>query len=828
MKQLAAALAVMTCVATHAVAVDTAFVDALRRRGLDRLAEIETRRQLATTNLDPRAIAEWTVVLSRIEVDRAIAAPTRDRAEHWRAADERLAPPSSLTEDGSRLLLAVQSALNAATRGEVEQLETAAGRASDPRAAARALGAADRKLESVAEQMLEQRNVAEADPRDRGPFTPAELESLASRLSLRRAETLWRLARCFEPKTADRDDALLRGVRLARDLTRRDLPDELAWPSRLTLAGLQLEMGRGADALATLVAAGPPPAAWRAEATAARWRTHAVLGQSALAARALASLSDRSPAGALALLEDATARWRSAAGAKRLPLADDVRRRLARGSAVHGPLWRLEAEAAARDVLLEGAAKLAGSSAAEAAPPISDESLAGLIANAEYLYRAGRRAQAIDAYDRAAAAAFRTGARGRSFELQLAAAAISQAGKQWSEAARRFRRAALANVTHPSAAGAHRAAVVSGSQALRADGAGSDTAKAWSDHFDLLEEHLRTWPDAESAEEVRWWRLQAHAARERWQEVLEGSRVFDAVDARRAESIALRGRAWSGLLKASLPESPARRQMLDKAVSDFQAEVLDEDSGWPGRWSPAQRRAALAAAELKLQFAADRAAAAYAERMLQAATAGKPAAEESWRRDAAPLHAAAHVRLGDLAKAEAVLGDRLPTTKLGAKLLLDELLKRVIAGQADAQPAGRVTLRVLNGVEGDSNAAWRLAYRSAALDATGQAGEALAAARRFAEESPNSAEASVRLATLLADQPGEASKREALNLWRTIESRSPGGSSRWFAARLARLRLMSALGQRAEAIKLLQLTKVLYPKLGGDAEAFDQAIADSQ
>ncbi|MEM6331438.1 MAG: hypothetical protein AAF790_14500, partial [Planctomycetota bacterium] len=70
---------------------DTAFVDALRQRGLQRLAEVHCRRQLLDATPGDRRHATLVGLLSQIEVDRALTATPGQRGAHWRAADRVLA-----------------------------------------------------------------------------------------------------------------------------------------------------------------------------------------------------------------------------------------------------------------------------------------------------------------------------------------------------------------------------------------------------------------------------------------------------------------------------------------------------------------------------------------------------------------------------------------------------------------------------------------------------------------------------------------------------------------------------------------------------------------
>ena len=67
---------------------DIALIEALRTRGLDRLAELRCNERLADSNLSPREAVAFAVQRSLIEIDRAAAAAQSNRAMHWKLADE--------------------------------------------------------------------------------------------------------------------------------------------------------------------------------------------------------------------------------------------------------------------------------------------------------------------------------------------------------------------------------------------------------------------------------------------------------------------------------------------------------------------------------------------------------------------------------------------------------------------------------------------------------------------------------------------------------------------------------------------------------------------
>ena len=104
-----------------------------------------------------------------------------------------------------------------------------------------------------------------------------------------------------------------------------------------------------------------------------------------------------------------------------------------------------------------------------------------------------------------------------------------------------------------------------------------------------------------------------------------------------------------------------------------------------------------------------------------------------------------------------------------------------------------------------------------ALINAGQSTKAVELAKRLSEQFPKDVEKQREL----AEQLEPLSDPDALALvkqcWRRVEALSKPGSQEWLAARLAVLRTCLRLEQFDEARKLLQVTEVLYPDLGGES-----------
>jgi len=72
-------------------------------------------------------------------------------------------------------------------------------------------------------------------------------------------------------------------------------------------------------------------------------------------------------------------------------------------------------------------------------------------------------------------------------------------------------------------------------------------------------------------------------------------------------------------------------------------------------------------------------------------------------------------------------------------------------------------------------------------------------------------------ARLLSEATGAEALAAARARWRQVEQGSPAASPRWFRARYARAQLYLRAGDRTRCAKLIELTQVLHPEMGGPA-----------
>jgi hypothetical protein len=97
----------------------------------------------------------------------------------------------------------------------------------------------------------------------------------------------------------------------------------------------------------------------------------------------------------------------------------------------------------------------------------------------------------------------------------------------------------------------------------------------------------------------------------------------------------------------------------------------------------------------------------------------------------------------------------------------------------------------------------------------GQMTKSLEIARQLSASNPKDRDVQRELTNLLAEMDLPEATSAAKECWRRIESLTKPGSSDWMTARIAILQICLRQKQYDEGRKLLQITKVLYPELGG-------------
>ena len=764
------------------------FVESLRTRGLDRLAELRCREQLSDSSLPPRLVASYAIQQSLIEIDRATSQRT-DRDTHWRNAQETL--DKIARERGPSdawLLLRLQAGLNGSTRGEFEQA------IADERAVA-SLRSASKQLASV-EQAIESMRRAGSKI-----FSTRELDSLANRTALARAQSERLLALCHPAGSPDRDDALLQAAQAASNIAARIESDELRWRGRLLLVECERLLRKAPAALARLDSepwqTPPVPERLAGAFAAERWRLLIASQRHDEANRLLVTQSSptRSPELQLARLEAMAARWTTN---QEEQLANRIQQSLVAIRQNHGGLWAARAERIAGDAL---------------AIPADGSSVDTLVTTAEYLFRTGRLQEAVDAYDRAAGLAFREEANGRAYELARTAAAIVRSQGQSFAAAERFRRAALSESRRADASATHRLAILTASEVLQtASPHPTRDHRAEELYQELLGEHLRTWPEAESVAEVRWWQATWLARKGQQQELVSLLSTIKQADPRYAQAIRLLGEAYLTAAQEAANDPRSHQALLVEATSSLQAVITGNDNRWPARWTPLQRQTALTLAKL---HGGD-----YAQKLLsKAIDSSPPPQDKTWLDEAQAVLLVLLVDAGKAGEAsQRVAANPLRTPSTVRRLLV--ALQQRLQAASDASVAELMLALLRTAAGNDQDGRWKAPFAAAALAASGRTDEAVAVYENLLAQQPRDARLRLELATLLATTTNPEQLQRAVDSFATVEQGVTKGGSLWWDARIGRLRALMASGHHEQASKLLRLTKVLHADLGQRGEEF--------
>lgn len=443
---------------------------------------------------------------------------------------------------------------------------------------------------------------------------------------------------------------------------------------------------------------------------------------------------------------------------------------------------------------------------ATTAPPSEAERHAAEAA--EHL-RVGRLAEAVAALDRAAGAANKAGATGRAFELSLTAAEAQRSAGPLVDAARRYQHASLTTPKDRRAPAAHHLAC----QTLAATLEGADEERL-DEYEHLLAQHLASWPNTPSAEAVRWEQVELLAKRRRWRALLQRVREVAENDPRRDRAERLLVAAHAGLLQGDTSS-----EAFAAAREDLQPLFVYAPTPWPEAWSPTQREAAYTLARAAMGQGVE--GAEYGRKVLNEALTNRPRPPAAWRHRAGALLTVSWLAVGGTNEATEAFAHAHQGPPAERRRLLAAAYRRIV------DPAAAVSIvreadRLAESLDALAEATPRATLQQAtvqqatALADAGRDAEARELYQRLAAERPNDREVQTEYARLLQRSSAPTDLEEAARRWRRIESRSERGSDDWFEARLGRLESLTASGQIEDARKLLKLTRLLAPTLGGE------------
>jgi hypothetical protein len=828
--RLAAALAAGLLVAPPLLAADPLapeFVERLCQRRLFSLAELECRQRLAQAPSGSRAHAERTAALVRTLALAAAHAPPDRRERAWHAAREAARPLLTARPPSPWApLVRLQDAITLVAQGELARQEHETGliTAESLGPAQQALREAASSLETLAAE-LNREIPLRRRAAHRGDEPTAEQLAAWQRQALEQLARAQRNQALLFPAGSEDRLALLLAARQTLQSAISSAPPGDPWRAGLELELAECERHLGnldiAAALVEALDSQQTLATLRQRIGAERLRIALARGNAVQLAAALEQAGDMAEPVAPELrfesllflarqaLEGRTAT--APAGAPPSALAERYQAEAAelagRLEETGGPLWGRRA----------GQLLTAGL-------PRASQNVALLSRSADSLYLKGDLPAALAAYDEAAAAARAQGDAEAAFQLAYKAALVAQEQASHAAAASRLRILARTSVSQPHAADAHLLAAWNAGQAARTEAAAAET------YAELLREHLTQWPTSPTADQACLWLGQWLESRPDLLGAIEAYSGIRRDSPHFAAAMAALARCWPARLAqgaagatatGAAPSSAAPAEAAQHAIEQFKAAIYGSEARLPTRWSPAQRTAALAAAQLIVEH--DPGSASDAEALLRAALDHSPDAEAAWRAAAAAQLVVALAAQGGRADEAVRLVRDVAATGTQEVLRLLEKLAHVAASSRPALRASvaRVQLAAAEALTSGGQSldpAARAAVeqvRAAALAADGRRAEALALYERLAREHPDNAAVQRGYAALLLEASERGELERALAQWRIVAQRTPPRTPAWYEAKYSVALAQFKLGDRRGALVLLRYLLETPPGLTG-------------
>jgi tetratricopeptide (TPR) repeat protein len=350
------------------------------------------------------------------------------------------------------------------------------------------------------------------------------------------------------------------------------------------------------------------------------------------------------------------------------------------------------------------------------------------------------------------------------------------------------------------------------------------------EYRELVDEHLRLWPDSSTANDARLWLGRALQSERKWAEALNAYKHVRANAASGTLEQAVLGATVCvdrilDEMSAVGKSASTRRTFADENANWFESLSKSLRRGSGDQLLPAERLAVVAAARLRLRHVAS--ADNKVTTLLDDVERRTANAPSEWFARVALLQIEAAAHQGDFAKAEKRLARIQRAPAEAVRELLASLAALRESGTLDEASARRMAEIELaagklteatgrdNAPVGPANSAARRKAEADAMAAAGRRQEAIAAYRKLAAEYADNAAVQRGYAALLRQGNDNTSLSAALAQWRRVEERTKSGTTEWFAAKYEVALLHERLGDKPQALRVVTLLAALYPDLGG-------------
>lgn len=801
------------------------YLRGLRERRLFSVAESYCLRELDDPELPAADRVELTVELSRTLADHAAWRTGQEQEELWsRAAaivEEQLQRDANSPR---REMLLLQSAVVPAEQAELLAWQTriAPYDAELQSQAISALQSAARGLGEAEATLSERQRTARmpsAAERAAGALTPADVRLLSQEARLRMASLSVELGRLL-PSGIERTAALHAAESRLGPLLRESLPDDFEWEARLLrtqTSRLRGELDQ-AQSLADAILRDDPPPPVRTRGLAelvrielARERPDQALERLLAEQEQQRWLSEE----LRSLNVEALLAARDAAVARSdQPLADDLLAEAERIASQLGGPWGARSQA-----LLT-----VGREAAQFGTEAALELQAGRAA-----YQHGDHTAAAEHYAAAIKSVREAGRHQAVPELLYTRASILLEAGEFQQAAADFSAAADDAHAGDRAAQAH----LLYAYCLGRLWEERPTQSRREAYAAALETHRQRFTAAPTFVDATWMLAAFEEARQQWTRALELYVVIPTDHARGPAARARVAALYEQILQRLREIGQPPDQWEDLAVAQL-TEYLDTMPLPPARLSPLDADVALRLARILLNHRTPDygSADALLDRVIGSSQAAVREAETNGQTPdptwPALQHVATQLRIVSLAGQDRLndalsILDSLPQSD--PKVLLGVLngLSEMSAGiRPERERAlGELQLKAAEALDAHRDQLEPPDARlldhclAQAYSAVGRPNDAIAVYESLLEGSPRDKRLLRTAAELLTDSGQEQAWETAKTYWRRLEALEQPGSKAWLSARLQVAATCLKLGQTEECRKLLSVTRVLYPELGG-------------
>lgn len=800
------------------------YYDQLRRRGMFTLAEGHAELRLADPLLSPSRRTDLVIELSRTLVAHALSAGDDQRTELWNKAASVLAEEAAVVGDSSqKVVLEVYGALIPAARSEDLVFDVEASPFEEPPRDAldRVSSDALRKLSQVEQSLVNRIRPLENRKKTSPGVSLHELQRLLSLVRYKMGMVLQAKARLKAPGSQERHSDLVDADERFRKVLSSGV-DEWHPNAKFGLAvnnRLRDEFERALEMLDQLERDSKFSAAGSNDALRLE--------------RARILLQTRQPAAAA----DELRQMRS--GRERLPgefwllqiQAYSAMRREAVQRSADGIVSEIKEHV--QTALNEVDRQVGGPwsrrcravwTAAESAERYGLR-LAALLSKAQGEYVSGRVDSAIAAYSSAVELAHEDGKADVEVEAGYTLAGILARQGRWDEAANRCRQIVTAYPNHSRSAEIDFFGLYALGRWIDAE----PSEERRSTYLKGLDDHVRRFADSPTASEAEYLRgrlLESQGA------VSEALAAYQRVKAGHARADAASSASSRCLVAWLLQqrEKNKRDADLERRALEVISALLKSLPEKPSTWSDDQAELAYQAAKVFLLIEPPRFAEAL-RRLDQLDEATRPPTDGSERTDlraelgrrSGPLRLIALAGQGRPQEAERLLAtlEHAGATELLA--VVEELSQIEIQSPPPARhslhemqlAAAETMNRRREELTREQQRRLDLALAKSYL-ATSQPTKAIGVYDRLLNEAPKDLELARHIGSLLSGREELGCRTLARTCWQRVESAYKQGSPAWLEARSRVIESCVNLGELEQARKLMKVTKLLYPQLGGD------------